>query len=893
MELIDGLQKHQKLQKLLEKVERRINEGDPDDAALNMRKILEYITTQYMKEYAQRLAKEDLFGTIKGLESAGILSRETVSLFHKIRMAGNDSGAHFKEEEGSLKKTQSLYKQLLAYIPSFLEDFPEPSKKEVTDNPFNIDYMSITPLLIEFSNYENNLGFADWYDYEPWQYWENSEGFRDEYDSLEWLKDPSIDPERYFYTEGNLSYVNRLQLVIDTEDDIKSLITSGECNRIWDNSIYVPGIIQQYFGFSRVVVTEEEEEVKGSNGMTATRRGKLKKKVNYYPMNVSRIIFELAAFGTEVEIPEGVKVVDNLEYEKIFKNIKVVHLPSTILANQDFRWLNLFNQPNFLVERDAEIYIKNRIVYTRDKKKLIYAMNKTTSPYSPFRVPDEVQCIGKGAFKHANMKTIFLNNVKRIEDEAFAYCNNLIWVLSVCHLEEIGKNAFRDCKLLQTSEFTAIINNGITKIEADAFEGCPEPKEELPNKSYTFKNSFQLKPTGRTISVSGLRKEEKEKITEVIIPEGITHISGCDGIPARKIILPSTLTSINNLVSVYLQELYLPDGVRSIGVSAFANSIKLKKVRIPDTVKEIYETSFKNCVSLEEVEVPERFRYVFKAYPNIKFTTPEPPSKDFLEELDKQFIRYQDTKTFHQTCDNYTNEMLEKVRQKTVIKASLISNKKDTLIYDKLPEKSCTLKVDIPADAAKDITIVERLSPINRNMYTELIIPEGLTHCPTHLGWVYHGLRRIYFPSTLISIDTEAFCGSRLQEVYLPDGVMFIEARAFASNSQLKRLRIPNTVERIYETSFENCPSLEEVDVPERYRYLFEGYPNVKFTTIEPPSKRTIIEQNEQPIQNQNIENTHQTDTSSVKEVAKEAEQPHIEEKSLPFFQKLKRTFTK
>lgn len=156
MELVDGLQKHQRLQKLLEKVERRINEGDPDDAAVNMRKILEYITTQYMKEYAQRLAKEDLFGTIKGLESAGILSRETVSLFHKIRMAGNDSGAHFKEEEGSLKKTQSLYKQLLAYIPSFLEDFPEPSKKKVTDNPFNIDYMSITPLLIDVPDYKKS-----------------------------------------------------------------------------------------------------------------------------------------------------------------------------------------------------------------------------------------------------------------------------------------------------------------------------------------------------------------------------------------------------------------------------------------------------------------------------------------------------------------------------------------------------------------------------------------------------------------------------------------------------------------------------------------------------------------------------------------------------------------
>ena len=238
--------------------------------------------------------------------------------------------------------------------------------------------------------------------------------------------------------------------------------------------------------------------------------------------------------------------------------------------------------------------------------------------------------------------------------------------------------------------------------------------------------------------------------------------------------------------------------------------------------------------------------------------------------------------------------MLEKVRQKIVFKAVYpLREPKVCIDYDKLPDKSYALKVDIPSDATKDIVIDIKLVPSFRNMYTELIIPEGLLHCPKGLGRAFCGLRRIIFPSTLISIDTEAFCDSRLQEVYLPDGVISIGEKAFRSSNQLKRLRIPNTVGEIYESSFENCPSLEEVDVPERYRYLFEDYPNVKFTTIEPPSEETIVEPNEQPIQNQNIENTHQTDTSSVKEVAKETEQPHIEEKSLSFFQKLKNAFSK
>lgn len=891
MELIDGLQKHQRLQQLLEKVERRINEKDPDDAALNMRKILEYITTEYMKEYAQQLVKEDLCGTINGLERSGILSREIVSLFHKIRMAGNASGAHFKEKEGSLQKTQSLYKQLLAYIPSFLEDFPEPSKKEVSDNPFDIDYMSITPLQIDFPDYKKRLDYDSLFPANPPEDWYPEGELRDSIDSLSWL----FNDERYLYRNNGKLYVNRFQLVIDTVNRIQRFLEMGyDDSRFAEpNYIHVPAIVQEYFNFSYVIYNSVEETIQGPNGIIA-KTGRYKGKGSYADVEAGRIINELAAFQKNIIIPDCVTKIDKHDYIDISSDTEAIYLPTTMIANQTFAWLRKIPIGiRIYMKTGEECLFEGNVIYTRDKKKILYA---TSMVPGFFRVPDEVQCIGEGAFKNTKIRTIFLNNVKRIESEAFAYCKYLKNVLHTCQLSKIGENAFKDCKELETSEFTAIVNNGATRIESGAFEGCPEPKGELPDKSYTFKNSFQLKPTGRTIGVSGLSKEEKEKITELIIPEGITHISGYDGIQARRIIFPSTLTSIENKTTTnpYLEEVNLPDGVRSIGSTAFKGFIRLKKVRIPDTVKEIYITSFQNCICLEEVEVPERFRHFFKSYPNVKFTTPEPPSKEFLEELDKQFIRYQDTKTFHQTCDNFTNEMLEKVRQKIVFKAVYpLREPKVCIDYDKLPDKSYALKVDIPSDATKDIVIDIKLVPSFRNMYTELIIPEGLLHCPKGLGRAFCGLRRIIFPSTLISIDTEAFCDSRLQEVYLPDGVISIGEKAFRSSNQLKRLRIPNTVGEIYESSFENCPSLEEVDVPERYRYLFEDYPNVKFTTIEPPSKRTIIEQNEQPIQNQNIENTHQTDTSSVKEVAKETEQPHIEEKSLSFFQKLKNAFSK
>ena len=50
--------------------------------------------------------------------------------------------------------------------------------------------------------------------------------------------------------------------------------------------------------------------------------------------------------------------------------------------------------------------------------------------------------------------------------------------------------------------------------------------------------------------------------------------------------------------------------------------------------------------------------------------------------------------------------MLEKVRQKIVFKAVYpLREPKVCIDYDKLPDKSYALKVDIPSDATKDLEI--------------------------------------------------------------------------------------------------------------------------------------------------------------------------------------------
>lgn len=546
VELIDGLQKHKKLQELFEKVERRINEGDSEDAAVNMRKMLEYFTSQYVKEFAQQLVKNDLFTTINGLQDAGIIPEETASLFHKIRMMANKGAAHLSSGKIPIAEVQGFYDQLLTFVPSFLSELPEPSKKKVKDNPFNIDYLKITPLRIDFPNYGDNLEFN--------LYFSKFENHLDEHvltekeievtDSLYWLY--SDTGGWYTYEEAGKTYINRLQLVIDTEEELNNFLSRPIDDDIVFNEFYIPAVIQEYFGFSRIHKYDENERVQGANGVTAIRRGKTTRKVKYNPINPERIIAELASFSKQLVIPDCITKISNLPFYETFRNITEIRIPATMSADQSFDWLKVFkNKPFITIESGSQLFIKDGVIYRKDTKEVLYDTKNISSELSNSDLP-------QGCY--------VLKNV----------CNRN------------GK------MLIDRIELARVVRNDIRKIE------------------------------------------------ELYIPEGVTCISNefvCWNW-LKKIHLPSTLSEIQGgaFQSTGLIEIYIPDGVISIGNVAFKNARNLKKVRIPATIREIADTAFDNCISLREVEIPQKFRYIFGKL-NIQYKIPKQPSKEVLKRI--------------------------------------------------------------------------------------------------------------------------------------------------------------------------------------------------------------------------------------------------------------------
>ena len=117
---------------------------------------------------------------------------------------------------------------------------------------------------------------------------------------------------------------------------------------------------------------------------------------------------------------------------------------------------------------------------------------------------------------------------------------------------------------------------------------------------------------GRKVTgIKGFNLSNKENIKSITIPDGVTSIgdsafSGCRSL--TDITIPDSVTSIGceafyNCSS--LTNITIPDGVTSIGDSAFSCCRSLTDITIPDSVTSIGCEAFYNCSSLTNITIPD------------------------------------------------------------------------------------------------------------------------------------------------------------------------------------------------------------------------------------------------------------------------------------------------
>lgn len=483
-----------------------------------------------------------------------------------------------------------------------------------------------------------------------------------------------------------------------------------------------------------------------------------------------------------------------------------------------------------------------------------YAFNGCSNLTS-LSIPSTVVTIGTAAFQHCVSLASSIkipSGVKTIGDFAFSECLSLTSITLNEGLNTIGEYAFQSCSSISSLS----IPTTVTSIGQYAFDGCS--------------------------SIA----------SEITIPSGVYEISndafyGCHSIPS--VIISEGVKSIGSgaFYDCYnMSSVLIPSTVASIGEYAFKNCSSLKDVVLPEGLTILKNDVFRHCSSLFSLELPSTIESIYSSY-SISETLSKlvckaktPPSGS----LNQNTIVFVPEGCGEAYDTIWTNNVivegkgvsvdvnittpgtfgLEVLKQADYLKdvnylkvvGSLNSDDLE-LLRSSLPN---LVEIDYSDLKVEDFTssyapfngkFVNLIFPkslktissgISSPNLRSVVVPEGVTYIGDNVFRNCSMLKDVTLPSTLKSIGSSCFYGTKIENVVLPEGLTSLGNGAF-EGTRISEIVIPDSIEVLSSYVFSGCSRLTNIVLSKNLREIdrraFFGCSNLK--TIDLPKTLKVI----------------------------------------------------
>lgn len=403
-----------------------------------------------------------------------------------------------------------------------------------------------------------------------------------------------------------------------------------------------------------------------------------------------------------------------------------------------------------------------------------------------------VRCAQNGLELYVELDFTEITDFTEIPDNAFNFSACLASIKIPSSVTKIGNSAFDSSGLSSID-----IPDSVTQIGELAFHVCSRLKTVTIGKGLTVipKNCFAASP----------------ELESVQIGENVQTIGE------------------NAFQECGLEEVIIPDSVKTIETCAFINNKKLKKVSVGKNVETIGERAFNKNINLTNFSVDS-------VSPNFSSDGTALYNKDKSVLIAAPGIS--GDYTLSSTVSSIEPLAFESTRCNSITIPDNVTSIGKQAFWNSEIEK---------VTLGTGLTSLSNSCFLTATKLTEVNIPETITVIEAGAFQGCTALKSVSIPSSVTNIQLQAFLGcSALETIIIPDSVTTIGQAAFRNCTSLKSIAIPNDVEEIGKQMFDSCKALESVTLGSGVKTInanaFSNTTSLKSIII--PSQVTKISKN-------------------------------------------------